>query len=71
MNQLLWMIATCIIVTFAWLMLKLARFTTPVSGSIGLLVFGLGLKLNNDRIIAFGGGLLIFSLVMLAISKNI
>jgi len=70
MMTLFWLMIISMSITFMWLMLKLARFTTPVSGIVGLLILGLGLHTGYFRLVAFGGGLLVFSLVVLAISKN-
>lgn len=71
MTQLYWMFVCGSIFTFAWLMMKLARFTTPISASVGILIVGIGSYTGQIQFIAYGGGLLAFSMLMLLISKNV
>jgi hypothetical protein len=52
-------------------MMKLARFTTPISASVGILIVGIGSCTGQIQFIAYGGGLLAFSMLMLLISKNV
>ena len=43
--------------------MRFARRTAPLAGLVGLLLMGVGLKFENYRLITFGGGLLLFTMI--------
>jgi hypothetical protein len=55
-------------ITFLWIMLKTAQYTTPLAALAGLILGGVGLSFGSFHLFAFGGGLLLFSLFIRAIN---
>ncbi len=64
---IIYIVGAMMAVTSLWIMLKFSKRTTPLSGLAGLCILGLGLVTGAFPMIAFGGGLLAFSLVIRAI----
>lgn len=63
------MVALCMVVgafgiTFCWLLLKMARWSAPLSGLVGLLIWWGALYLGSFRAEWFGAGLFGFSMLL-------
>lgn len=56
--------AICIIVTGGWVAVRLAPWSAPISGCVGLLVALLGVFGGSLRVMGFGAGLFVFSAVL-------
>ena len=57
-------LAVFIGITICWLLLKMARWSAPLSGSVGFLMFMASLYGGSYRGMGFGGGLFAFSLLL-------
>ena len=66
-SPLLIALAGCVVVAICWVLLKMARWSAPVSAAVGFLIAWCGAYLESFRAFGFGGGLLFFSIVLFVI----
>lgn len=57
-------------VPLLWLMIKAAKWSAPITGTIGLLVFWSGTVSGGSRAMQFGGGLFVFSVVLFVLGNG-
>ena len=53
-----------IVVPLGWIALKLAPWSAPITGLIGLVVGWAGCTAHSDNTSLFGGGLFLFSAIL-------
>jgi hypothetical protein len=58
------LLAALIIVPLIWLMVKLAKWSAPVTALIGLAIVSVGVTAQNFGLMKFGGGLFAFSAIL-------
>jgi xanthosine utilization system XapX-like protein len=58
------LLAALIIVPLIWLMVKLAKWSAPVTALIGLAIVSVGVTAQNFGLMKFGSGLFAFSAIL-------
>ena len=57
--------AIFVVVPLVWVLLKMARWSAPLSGTVGLLILGASVAVESTRGMGFGAGLFVFSAISL------
>lgn len=70
MKALLVTSAIFAVVTLGWVMLRMSRWSAPLSGTVGLVLAVLGAYANAASLMAFGGGLFLFSTLLFVLGSG-
>lgn len=57
-------------IPFVWVLLKMSRWSAPLSGVVGLFMLTLGAYAPASGLMAFGGGLFLFSAAMFVLGSG-